>query len=69
MITNIKVVQGTKMIPRMGQMMELLKAAFHLRGQNSHQIIAATRGPKRTRVVKKQHIAILLYDDYGPWTV
>jgi hypothetical protein len=60
MITNIKVVHGTKMIPRIGQIIELLKAAFHLRGQNSHQTIAATRGPRRTRTVKKQHMAILL---------
>jgi len=69
MITNIKVVQGTKIIPRMGQIIDELKAAFHLRGQNSHQIIAATRGPRRTRVVRKQHIAILLDDDYDPWQI
>jgi hypothetical protein len=66
MITYIKVVQGTKMIPRMGQMIEL-KAKFQRTGLNSHQITAAIRGPKRTRVVKKQHIAFLLVDGYGPW--
>ena len=66
MITYIKVVQGTKMIPKIGQMIEL-NAIFHLAGQISHQITAAIRGPKRNRVVKKQHIAFLLVDGYGPW--
>jgi hypothetical protein len=66
MITYINVVQGTKIIPRMGQMIEL-NAKFHLNGQMSHQISAAIRGPKRTKVVKKQHITCLLNNDYVPW--
>jgi hypothetical protein len=66
MMTYINVVQGTKIIPKMGQMIEL-NVRLHLAGQNSHQIMAATRGPKRTKAVRKQHIAFLLDDDYDPW--
>jgi hypothetical protein len=66
MMTYINVVQGTKIIPRMGQMIEG-NTMFHLNGRMSHQITAAIRGPKRTKVVKKQHIAFLLEDDYDPW--
>jgi hypothetical protein len=65
-MTYINVVQGTKIIPRIGQIFEL-NAKFHLNGQMSHQIMAAIRGPKRTKVVRKQHIAYLLDDDYDPW--
>jgi hypothetical protein len=67
MRTYINVVQGTKIIPRMGQMIVVLNAWFHINGQKSHQTMAATRGPKSTRTVRKQHIAILLDDDYVPW--
>jgi hypothetical protein len=59
MITYIKVVQGAKMMPRIGQIIEV-KARFQRAGQKSHQTSAAIRGPNRTRVVRKQHIAILL---------
>jgi hypothetical protein len=65
-MTYINVVQGTKIIPRIGQMI-VLNVKFHLAGQNSHQTMAATRGPKRIRVVRKQHIAYLLDDGYVPW--
>jgi len=66
MMTYINVVQGTKIIPRIGQMIEL-NAKVHLAGQMSHQIMAAIRGPKRTKVVKKQHITCLLDNNYDPW--
>lgn len=66
MMTYINVVQGTKIIPRIGQIIEL-NAKVHLNGQMSHQIMAAIRGPKRTKIVRKQHIAYLLDDDYDPW--
>jgi hypothetical protein len=59
MITYIRVVQGAKMMPRIGQMMEL-NARFQRAGQKSHQTSAAIRGPKRMRVVRKQHIEDLL---------
>jgi hypothetical protein len=65
-MTYINVVQGTKIIPRIGQMIEL-NVKFHLAGQNSHQTMAAIRGPNRTRVVRKQHIAYLLDGVYIPW--
>jgi hypothetical protein len=64
-MTYINVVQGRKMIPRMGQIIEL-KARFHFAGQKSHQTMAANLGPKRTNTVRKQHIAILLDDDSVP---
>jgi hypothetical protein len=64
-MTYINVFQGTKIIPRIGQMFEL-KARFHFAGKNNHQMMAATRGPKRTKTVRKQHIAILLDDVNDP---
>lgn len=61
-ITYINVVQGRKIMPRIGQMIEL-KTKFHRTGQKSHQTNAAIRGPRRTNVVRKQHIAYLLDND------
>jgi hypothetical protein len=58
-MTYIKVVQGRNIIPRMGQIIEP-KARLHFAGQKSHQTMAANLGPRRTRTVRKQHIAILL---------
>jgi hypothetical protein len=64
--TYIRVVHGRKMMPRIGQIM-VLNVRFHFIGQKSHQTIAARRGPKRNRVVMKQHIANLLTDYFIPW--
>jgi hypothetical protein len=70
-MTYINVVQGTKIIPRIGQMIELnadiAESPTQRTGVISHQIMAAIRGPKSKRIVKKQHIACLLDDDYDPW--
>jgi hypothetical protein len=66
-MTYIKSVQGAKMIPKIGQRIEPPKAIRHIAGQNSHQTSAATRGPKRTSDVRKQHIAFLLENDVVPW--
>ena len=63
MMTYISVVHGAIMIPRIGQMMEL-NARFQRAGQNYHKTSAAIRGQSRTRTVRKQHIATLLYSVY-----
>lgn len=69
-MTYIKVVQGKTIIPKIGQMIELNAeigvSPTQRTGLMIHQITLATRGPKRTNIVKKQHIAILLDDDYVP---
>lgn len=67
MITYINNVQGAKMMPRIGHIKLPPNATFQYAGQNSHQIIAATRGPNRSRTVKKQHIANLLQEFIIPW--
>jgi hypothetical protein len=71
MITYINVAQGRNIIPRIGQMIELnadiAVSPTQRTGETSHQIMAAIRGPNRTRAVKKQHIANLLQDFIMPW--
>jgi hypothetical protein len=64
-ITYINVVKGTKIIPRMGQMIEL-NTKFHFAGATSHQSMIKARGIKRIRMVSAQHIANLLGDDIDP---
>lgn len=51
-MTYMIVVQGTKMIPRIGQITES-KARSQRTGLTIHQITPAKRGPNNTRVVKK----------------
>jgi len=53
--TYVRVVQGAKIIPNIGQIMEL-NVELHLAVSTIHQIILATRGPNRIRTVNKQHI-------------
>lgn len=53
--TYVRVVQGAKIIPNIGHIIEL-KVALHLAVSRIHQTILATRGPKRTKTVNKQHI-------------
>jgi hypothetical protein len=55
MMTYMSVVHGKKIKPNIGQIMEL-KAAFQRIGWKIHQRIPATRVPRNTRVVNKQHI-------------
>jgi hypothetical protein len=50
------VVQGKNKNPRSGQT-KVEKAASHRTGWASPQTRIATRGPSRTNVVKRQHIA------------
>jgi hypothetical protein len=45
------VVQGTKMMLRIGQRMLLLKAALQRAGWANHQIGAAMRGPRKIKIV------------------
>ena len=53
--TYVRVVQGAKIIPNIGHIIEL-KVALHLALSRIHQMTLATRGPKRIRTVNKQHI-------------
>ena len=57
----IRVVQGRKIKPRIGQTM-VLNAEFHNAGLTSHQITPATRGPNTTINVK------IAAHDYSPLT-
>jgi hypothetical protein len=51
----VSVVQGRNMIPKIVRIQEL-KAIANRIGLSNHQIPNPTRGPRKTRVVKKQHI-------------
>jgi hypothetical protein len=57
--TNIKVVQGRKMMPSSGTRNSFWNARANC-GQNSHSITSAKRGPRKTNARKKQHIAVSL---------
>src|SRR5512139_555400 len=59
--TYIRVAQGRKIRPSKGQIKEPLKAALHTIGLASHQMAPPTRGPKRRRIVKKQHMFVFLF--------
>jgi len=62
-IKYINVVQGRKNKPRSGQM-KLWKTARKYTGLASHQIKMAARGPRKSNVVKKQHIVRLQYSSF-----
>jgi len=55
------VAQGRKIRPSNGQIKEPLKAALHTIGLASHQIAPPTRGPNKSRIVKKQHMFVFLF--------
>jgi hypothetical protein len=54
-MTYIMVVHGAKMKPNNGQR-KLGKAACQISGLINHQMSIPARGPRKTKMVKKQHI-------------